>query len=222
MTEPPVGARGRRSRLRTFAAGCLTGVAAVLLAVAVIQVSPLPDWLVRPLQRPDSGRDADAIVVLGADSWEPCGPNVSSLARIFKGVELWTAGRAPILVFTGGSTEGSRGAPVSVAMGDLARRLGVPADAVLEETSSRNTWENAILTRRLLDPQRVRRVLVVTDSIHMRRAEGSFLRAGFEVERASVPQVCVSSSNVRMLRQAIHEYVGLAYYSYRGRLSSPP
>jgi uncharacterized SAM-binding protein YcdF (DUF218 family) len=202
-------------------AGWAAGAATIVSGILVLQVSSIADWLVRPLQRPDTHGLAEAIVVLGADAWEPCGPSVSAFRRTSEGVDLWRAGRAPLLVFTGGPTEASRGLPVASAMGDLARALGVPADAVLEETRSRNTRENAVRAYELLMPRGVHRVLVVTDSIHMRRAEASFARAGFEVERASVPQACVSSSNLAMLRSALHEYLGWLYYSYSGYVANP-
>lgn len=208
-------------RLRMFLAGCLAGCAATGLVVLILQRSTIPDWIVRPLQRANTPGNADAIVVLGADSWEPCGPSLSSLRRTFEGVALLHAGRAPLLVFSGGATEASRGVPVAGLMADLARRLGVASPSIVAEIESRNTWENAQLTRQVLRPRGVRRVLIVTDSIHMRRAEACFLRAGFEVERASVPQVCVSSSNLAMLRAALHEYVGWLVYRKRGWLGGP-
>ena len=184
-------------------------------------MSTIADWLVRPLLRPDTQGSAGAIVVLGADAWEPCGPSVSAVRRTFEAVDLWHAGRAPLLVMTGGPTEASRGTPVARAMGDLARRLGVPAEAILEETRSGTTRENAVRTRELLEPRGVRRVLIVTDGIHMRRAEASFAGVGFQVERDSVRQVCVSSSNLAMLRDAVHEYLGWLYYWYRGYFAPP-
>jgi uncharacterized SAM-binding protein YcdF (DUF218 family) len=208
-------------RLRIFLAGAIAGCAALGVVVWILQRSTIPDWIVKPLQRADTSGNADAIVVLGADAWEPCGPSLSSLRRTFAGVELLHAGRAPLLVFTGGATEASRGVPVAGVMADLARMLGVPSSSIVEEIQSRNTWENAQLTRQVLRPRGVRRVLIVTDSIHMRRAEACFLRAGFEVERASVPQVCVSSSNLAMLRAALHEFGGWLVYRRRGWLGGP-
>jgi uncharacterized SAM-binding protein YcdF (DUF218 family) len=62
----------------------------------------------------------------------------------------------------------------------------------------------------------VRRILLVTDTIHMRRAEDCFRAYGLSIERASVPQVCVSSSNVDMLRAAVHEYLGWCRDRWRG------
>ena len=220
MTSAPARRPPRRRRI--FLAGCLSGIAAMALVVWVLQNTAIPDWIVTPLQRANTAGNADAIVVLGADAWDPCGPNLSSLRRTFKGVDLLHDGRAPLLVFTGGVTEASRGVPVSVVMGDLARRLGVPSESIVEETASTNTWENAQLSREVLRPRGIQRVLIVTDSIHMRRAEACFLRAGFQVERASVPQVCVSSSNLAMLRSALHEYVGWLVYRKRGWLTSGP
>ncbi len=221
-TLRPGRARPARGRRLVFIAGCVTGCAATGLVVFLLQSTVIPDWIVTPLQREDTSGNADAIVVLGADAWEPCGPSLSSVRRTFKGVDLLREDRAPLLVFTGGVTEASRGIPVAGVMGDLARRLGVPDVSIFEEKESRNTWENAQLARQLLRPRGVRRVLIVTDSIHMRRAEACFLRAGFEVERASVPQVCVSSSNLAMLRSALHEYVGWLVYRKRGWLAADP
>jgi uncharacterized SAM-binding protein YcdF (DUF218 family) len=52
---------------------------------------------------------------------------------------------------------------------------------MLLEGSSTTTTENAADTARLLLPRGVRRILLVTSALHMRRARGLFERAGFEV-----------------------------------------
>ena len=190
--------------------------AGLALALFVLNNSTLPDAFVKPLQRPDTGGHADAVVVLGASYWEPCGLTSSAWQRTAEGVRQWRAGRAPRLVFTGGATHESRGVAVAERMADLAVQLGVPREAILTESASRTTHENAQLTDALLRPRGLRRLVLVTDSIHMSRAESTFRSVGFEIERASVPQVCVSSSNLAMLESALHEYVGWAYYRWQG------
>ena len=50
------------------------------------------------------------------------------------------------------------------------------------EDQSRNTRENAIFTRRLVDPKPGERWLLVTSAWHMPRAIGVFRKAGFEIE----------------------------------------
>jgi uncharacterized SAM-binding protein YcdF (DUF218 family) len=207
---------------RAFLLGCLAGAAFLLAALTVLNVSDFPDWLVKPLLRPDTDGAAEAIVVLGADYWEPCGWSVSSFRRTVHGVRLWRQGRAPILLFTGGPTAASRGEPVAAAMADLAATFGVPRHAIEIESRSRNTWENAVMTAERLRARGTVRVVVVTDGIHMRRAEASFWKAGLTVERSSVPQSCVSSSNLAMLRSAVHEYAGWVYYRLKGWVAAAP
>jgi uncharacterized SAM-binding protein YcdF (DUF218 family) len=206
----------KHPRRRAYVWGFLSGAAALALLLFVLNVTALPDLLVKPLQRPDTSGEADAIVVLGAGYWRPCGLTRSAWQRTLHGVRLWQEGRAARLVFTGGPTKESGGVAVAREMADLAVRLGVPRDAVLQEVVSRNTHENAVLAAALLRPLGYKRVLLVTDSIHMRRAEACFRSAGFEVERSSVHQVCVSSSNLAMLDSALHEYAGWWYYRRKG------
>jgi uncharacterized SAM-binding protein YcdF (DUF218 family) len=190
------------------------------LVYVVLQVSTIADWLVEPLLRRSTDGPAEAIVVLGAGYYEPCGLNLHALRRTFRGVELYRKGRAPLLVFTGGRTQTSGEKSIAHEMGNLARSLGVPAENILEETESKTTWENALYTSSLLKSRSIHRVVLVTDSLHMRRAEACFRHFGFEIERASIPQVCVDSSNLEMLLQAFHEYVGSLYYWLKGYTES--
>jgi uncharacterized SAM-binding protein YcdF (DUF218 family) len=96
---------------------------------------------------------ADVILVL-------CSHDMSVAAR---GAELWLAGWAPLLVYSGGlggitrrmwtEPEADRFARVAVAM-------GVPPEHILIENRSTNTGENVRFTRQLLhdrgsDPERV-------------------------------------------------------------------
>jgi uncharacterized SAM-binding protein YcdF (DUF218 family) len=59
-------------------------------------------------------------------------------------------------------------------MATLLSELGVPRDAILLEPSSRNTYQNAVNTRAILEVQGIDRVLLVTSAFHMRRAVAAF------------------------------------------------
>ena len=107
-------------------------------------------------------------------------------------------------------------------MSEFAGELGVPADARLTEEASRSTHENAEFSAPLLRQRGVKRILVVTDRLHMRRAEGAFAAAGFEIERASVPVYASHPDNVSMLTSGFREYVALLYYRQRGWLAGAP
>lgn len=73
-----------------------------------------------------------------------------------RGAELYLAGFAPKLLFTGGlgrCTEGLFPEPEAVRFGRLAAEMGVPERDILLETRSTNTRENIDFTRALLENQ---------------------------------------------------------------------
>jgi uncharacterized SAM-binding protein YcdF (DUF218 family) len=213
--------RSRRSFYTILCLGILVGLLLPGVFARVVSLTGLADHVARPLQRPDTQGNADAIVVLGAGVDPTCDLNNSAYRRTLLAVRLFQGHRSESLVFTGGPTESSGGTPVSRHMADLARALGVPGGAIVEEDRSTSTWENAAFTSGLLRERGASRILLVTDSLHMGRAERCFLSFGFEIERASVPPMCVSSSNVDLLRYAAREYAAWAWYALRGHESPP-
>ncbi len=87
------------------------------------------------------------------------------------------------IVFTGGSANLIlAGPPESAFVLDLFESFGIPRSRVELEERSRNTAENASLTKLLIDPKPGERWLLVTSAIHMPRAIGAFRKAGFPVE----------------------------------------
>ncbi len=128
----------------------------------------------------------DAIVVLGggvADqgSLRP-GVELSdhTLRRTMCGVSLFEQGLAPRLVLTGGDASIFGEGPLEAAeMARLASRLGVPTEALVVESRSRTTYENAVQTMQLLGGSSV---VVVTSASHIARARGLFRKQGMRVE----------------------------------------
>jgi uncharacterized SAM-binding protein YcdF (DUF218 family) len=86
------------------------------------------------------------------------------------------------LVFTGGAG-GMLGQKFSEA--DMARQLfsdhGIDHERVLFEGKSRNTYENATLTKQLVDPAPGEHWLLVTSAWHMPRSVGVFCKADWPV-----------------------------------------
>lgn len=126
---------------------------------------------------------ADVIVVLGGGGAKRDGTLArSSAVRVDRAVQLWRAGLAPRLHFTGDG--GS--VPVAEAMARRARRLGVPPEAITTETRARSTLQNALFSR----PQLVgaASILLVTESYHLPRAWASFRLSGYsEVQPVHAP-----------------------------------
>jgi uncharacterized SAM-binding protein YcdF (DUF218 family) len=215
-------AKGTRFRvMRWVLTGFRGGVAATLIVLtlwwAVIEHTTLPDLLVSPLLLADSNGHGDAIVVLGAGIIGRCEPNLSALRRVLKATQVWREGRAPIMIFTGGAPT-RKTCAISQVMAALAADLGVPESAIRAEGISHSTHENALYAAPILRSLNSRRIILVSDRLHMIRGVGSFQHFGFAVEPVSVPVYATNSSSTAMLMGGARETVALAWYWWKGWL----
>lgn len=130
--------------------------------------------------------NADVAVVLGGGVGrlgEPPVENLTSASdRVLRAARLYRAGKVGTLMAVGGNLpwSGYR-TPESALMRDLLVEWGVPKDAILLETRSQNTRENALFGAETLSAQAWDRVLLVTSAAHMKRAVGAFRAVGVDV-----------------------------------------
>lgn len=131
---------------------------------------------------------ADAVVVLSGMivriEGAPLGEWGEAADRFEGGVELYKAGKAPRLVFTGGYIPWLPDfVPEGEILAERARRMGVPDSAILLTGKVANTADEAVATANLLDVNagRSRRIILVTSASHMQRASRLFRDAGFQV-----------------------------------------
>lgn len=127
--------------------------------------------------------DAQAIVILAggtrrdAREYGSDAPRPSTLQRMAYGTVVARATGLPVAV-SGGTVLGGE-AEALVMKRFLERDFQVPV--AWAEHASRDTRENALYTYCLLEPQGIRRIVLVTTSAHMRRSVREFRAAGFEV-----------------------------------------
>jgi len=160
---------------------CALGLAGLVLFF-VAAFTPLANLVHRSLSvRPQVER-AEAIVVLGAGVSTTGTLSDSSLRRAVQGIELQRRALAPALLMLGPSTWPLGEAEIR---GTLARSLGVAPDRIRLVMGGKTTREEAQRTREALGPD-VKRILLVTGAIHMKRARGLFEREGFVVLPAPV------------------------------------
>jgi len=148
--------------VRRFLLGFLLGAATIVAALVGVG-----HWL----DLTDPLAHADAIVAISGDTG----------ARAETAIGLWKEGYAPLLIFSGGSSD-----PQSVASAELMKRAavaaGVPANAIAVEGTSATTEENAQRVAELMKGRGLRSAILVTSPYHQRRAailfEREFDRAG--------------------------------------------
>jgi len=101
-------------------------------------------------------------------------------SRMVHAARLFERGKAPLVLVCSGPAENPLTSAEAPDMPELLGVLGVPKDAILEERRSRNTFENAVEAKRLLEPLGLHRILLVTSALHMPRAVGLFRHQGFD------------------------------------------
>ena len=141
---------------------------ALLLLALVIAWLVFPAVLILKDARVDGARPSDCIIVLGAAAYHTR-PSPVFEERIRHAVSLYRRGLAPSIVFTGGYGTGAMHAESEVAR-DYAIKAGVPANAILIETTSRTTIENLREAATLMRSHGMRSAIIVSDPWHLRRA----------------------------------------------------
>lgn len=112
-------------------------------------------------------RNADYIVVLGSGI---IGKKVTPLfaARIERGMELLYSNPNAVLIMSGGQGPGED-IPESVAMAAYAVGKGVDAERIIMEQKSVSTEENLLFSRKLMDKE-APKIVIVTTAYHVFRA----------------------------------------------------
>jgi uncharacterized SAM-binding protein YcdF (DUF218 family) len=223
-------------------------ISSILLAIALIVLlfssnEFFSKFLVRSLEwryLPNGELpQAEAIVVLGGGTRPRISPRpwyeVNEAGdRILYGSWLYKQGKAPLLVVTGGRAEwyGDGGNPESEDMTAIAEAMGVPASAIVQESKSFNTRDNAVNTKHILDQRDINKVLLVTSALHMPRSMEIFRKVGLEVIPAPTDFLSVNNENskgfaivldllpsaeaLKNTTNAIKEYIGLFIYQLAG------
>src|SRR6185437_2311280 len=163
-------------------------IAANVAGLALIWLTSTPilrGVLISPLETKDVPAEplprADAIVVLGGIATPAIAPqplvHLSEGAdRLVYAAALYRAAKAPVVILSGGKFpwEPETRPPESALMGDEVVMLGVPRSAILEESRSRDSYENARNLKDTLAWHKIHGVLLVTSAIHMPRALAVF------------------------------------------------
>ena len=212
------------------------------LAIGAAALSPLPNWLLLPLEErfPDHGGartvKPDGIVILGGGidgaisaARPPRLELIDAGDRFLEMIALARWFPEARLVYSGGSGEAFEG---GISEAEEVKRkaiaYGLDPARITFEPDSRNTWENALRTHDRVRPLPGERWLLVTSAFHMPRAMGAFRKAGFDPQAhpvdfrtrgpadrgASFASVAHGLGRIDL---AAKEWLGLAAYYLTGR-----
>jgi len=188
---------------------------------------------------------AGAIVVLssGAEPAWPPQPAIwvddATANRLLYAVKLYREGKAPLVILSGGQLPWLKSLPpMSETMSEFIELMGIPKSAVVQESASGNTYENAIDVKAILQARDIHEILLVTSAFHMPRALALFKHQGIDAIAApcdffsSMPRwaadttgwqalatgLIPDANNLTQTTKAIKELLGIAVYRFKGLL----
>ncbi len=132
------------------------------------------------------------------------------------------------LVFTGGSGKLlSQDIKEADVLEPLLAILGMDPNRVIYENKSRNTYENATLTKSLINPGPDETWVLVTSAFHMPRSMGVFRKAGWQIIPYPVDYAYAADATLTpffdlpgglvRLAAGLHEWLGLVFYRLTGK-----
>ncbi len=214
----------------------------VIIVLMVVALFPIGEWLLYPLEtrfpvNPALPEKIDGIIVLS-------GSEDAILSSLWNQVELGDGAERDIaflelarrypsakLVFTGGSGslmhQEYKAADVAHRLFD---KLGLDLSRVTFERNSRNTFENAVLSKELVRPNPGQKWILITSAWHMPRSVGIFCKAGwpvipYPVDHWTMPGKLLRievelSGHLRGLAAGVKEWVGLIAYYFSGKTTA--
>jgi uncharacterized SAM-binding protein YcdF (DUF218 family) len=211
--------------------------------IAITGLTPLANWLILPLETrfpiPDlAGRKVDGIIVLGGAVQErqTVANGIMTMndasERVVAMADLARRFPEATVIFAGGAGIYSRAPkPEAEVLRDNLGTLGLAPGRVIFETESVDTYENAVLAKRMRAPKPGETWLLVTSAWHMPRSVGIFRRVDWPVIAYPVDHRTAGwqdatrgfssvSDGLRRADVAMREWLGLIVYRMTGRSSA--
>ena len=213
------------------------GIIIILLLIVFtnpfIYRSAVTGWQASPTAIP-ANRVFEAGIVLGGmagyDKYDH-GYFGGNADRFIQVANLYHRGIIKKVMVTGGTGKLQQDEPAEAFF--LREQLvynGIPANDIILETRSRNTYENAVFTKKVLDSMQLKPpYILVTSALHMTRSKQIFVKAGYDFVAYPCDYKVVAADfsvegylmpNISLLNEwanLIKEVVGLVVYKITGK-----
>lgn len=192
-------------------------------------------WEMEGTKLEDVGHYDCAVVLGGMAEWDNSHERLSIRRggdRIWQAIDLYHMGKVDKILIAGANGHLlSNGLREAEQFKELLVQRGIPEEDILVEVVSKNTYENAVESKKVLDKNpEIKSILLVTSALHMRRAKKCFEEAGFQdfgtfctdhytgknrgygIDQYLIPNV----STLTDWKRLTHEWVGYVTYKLMG------
>ncbi len=207
-------------------------VVAILFSNPFFYRTMVSAWQPAPVTFPDSARYNAGIVLGGMSGYDKnqrgyFGDNAD---RFIQTASLYHRGIIRKIIISGGTGSlDQKGKPEATFLRTSFLENGVHDSDIIVESRSRNTYENAIYSKKILDSLQLKApYVIITSALHMRRSESVFRRAGYSFvsfpcdykvnpTTFGVDDVLPDISLLNKWAYFLKEIVGLYVYKLTGR-----
>ncbi|HWI20774.1 MAG TPA: ElyC/SanA/YdcF family protein [Vicinamibacterales bacterium] len=178
-------------------------------------------WVAEPLRLDRFPQRADAIVVFAGGVGESGQAGGGQQERLKQAIDLYNGGFADRIIVSSGFVYSFNEAE---SMRAVAIAQGIPADRIELEPRARNTYENVIYVREILQREGWKNILLVSSPYHMRRAVMVWNKTAPEVFVTPTPPPNAQfyehtrGASIAQIRGIAWEYVAIINYWWRGYL----
>ncbi len=158
----------------------------------------------------DRAQPADVIIVLGSGLNLDLTPGPALTRRAQHAADLWKAGYAPAIICAGGYTTNAIHSE-AFGCGQILRANGVPLDAIVLESNSRSTEENALYSHQIMRDHGWTTALVVSDGYHLLRATWIFSLQDFQFSTSPA----ATPPPIDLLNAVAREVVALHWQAFK-------
>lgn len=164
----------------------------VLLAIAVLFSNPLfyrnavMLWQTSPVELSNQTSFEAGILLGGFSGYDKQNRGFFNKAsdRFIEATNLYHQGIIKKIIITGGNGVLANDQPAeSLFVSEQLLKNGIPKEAIILESNSRNTYENALFTKRIVDSLKINgKLVLITSAEHMPRSEKVFKKIGFDIQ----------------------------------------
>jgi len=193
-------------------------ISCILLYFLVFS-TPFLWFLASPLKISETPQKADVILVFGGGVGETGSPGKSTIERARYAVYLYKDGYSQNIIFSSGYTYIYNDAE---NMKLFAVSMGVPEKNIILEEKANNSYENVMFSKKILNENKWRSVLLVSSLYNMRRTELVFNKCAKNIKVIYAPvdktQFYDRTGGVKFeqIKAIMHEYLGIIYYWVKG------
>lgn len=149
-----------------------------------------------------------------------------SFSRFLEASRLLKKSQARFLIISGGDPGGLPDdiEKESLSVDKFYAEIGINKDNILIENESKNTYQEALLVKDLLQKHQIKELVVITDAVHLKRSLQVFQKQGIKAYGYPVnfyihplaDRYNWSLYNIEKFHLLIHEWVGLVAYKMMG------